>query len=215
MVSVVILNNHEPNVVQYTFDQLYTELKDIPGSELLIKDSWDIADVKNRFVAFVEADSLVSPGFFSKQLDALKRMSPRVAVLAPATAVVRWDNIIYGYTLDTYTRAVPNRKQKVSFPHPVQIAFLPGAIIRVSCLKKIKGFKVSKDLVETSASMSLNIWQSGLSIDDKHPNGQLGRQIYLNPEVAYATTEEYVNDICHYNHTIESDLLSLFVRESI
>jgi hypothetical protein len=52
VVSVIILDKGEQSVVQYTFEKLYTELKDIYGSELIIKKDWDITCIL-RTVWFV------------------------------------------------------------------------------------------------------------------------------------------------------------------
>jgi hypothetical protein len=136
MVSVVILDKGEQSVVQYTFEKLYTELKDIFGSELLIKKDWDVSHIKNRFVCFVEADCLVSEGYFKKQLEIFETVSPRVTMISSATAVRNWDNLIYGYYIED-TKVTPNRKPKANRTYPVQVAYIPGTIIRTSSLKKL------------------------------------------------------------------------------
>lgn len=221
MLSVIIRDCGEPNVIQLTFEQLYKELKDISGSELLIRDKWDLTDVKNRYVCFVEPDCLVSEGFFKKQLEAFSALSPRVVALGHGTAVKYWDNKIFGYCLsaDYDATVVPIRKAKTSRPYPVQIAYIPGTVIRTASLKRIlKKLTIShleEDLVYYSSLVSLGIWNGGITTDAKHPLGQLGTQIHLNPNVSYCTTEDYVNDIGRYNEPMEGNLISLFSRESI
>lgn len=215
MVSVVIRDQGEPNVTQYTFEKLYTELKDIPGSDLLIKDKWEITGVRNRFVCFVEADCLVSKGYFKNMIETFKALSPRVIVLSSSTAVKYWQNKIYGYSMNLDS-ARPHREQKGSHPYPVQIGFIPGALMRTSSLKRITLPQGSEnDLVYYSSKICLGIWDKGIRIDPKHPEGQLGSQVYINPACTYATTEEYVNDIGNFGESIEGDLLTLFSRESI
>lgn len=221
MVSVVILDKGEPNVIQLTFELLYKELKDIPGSELLIREQWGVTDVRNRYVCFVEPDCLVSEGFFKKQLEAFDLLSPRVVALGHATAVKYWPNKIYGYCLspDYEATVMPIRKAKTSRPYPVQIAFIPGTIIRTSSLKRIlKKLTIShleEDLVYYSSLVSLGIWNSGITTDAKHPLGQLGTQVYINPNAIYCTTEDYVNDMGQYEEPMEGNLISLFSRESV
>lgn len=219
MVSVIVLDNGEPSVIQYTFEKLYTELKDISGSELLIKKEWEITHVKNRYVCFVEADCLVSEGYFKKQLEMFKTLSPRVTMLSSVTAVRRWDNCIYGYFIDD-ARIIPNRKSKSKRSYPVQIAYIPGTIIRTSSLNKLlKQITIPKgylnDLVYYSSLVSLNSWEKGLIFDDKHPEGQLGSQLYLNPEVTYATTEDYANDLADFPELLNEKVTRLFEKESI
>lgn len=219
MVSVIVKDNSEPNVTQFTFEHLYTELKDIPGSELLIMPEWDVSNVKNRYVCLVEADCLVSKGFFKQQIEAFSKLSPRVVVLAPKTAVKYWNNNIYGYYL-AEPMIIPVRKQKANRPHPLQIAYIPGSLIRTNNLKKaLKNLtlpqQVTDDLVYYSSLLSLGIWSNGISVDEKHPSGQLGTQLYINPSPTYVTTEEYVNDIADLRNAISDRLLTLFAKESI
>lgn len=222
MLSVIIKDGGEPNVIQLTFEQLYKELKDIPGSELLIKSDWDVSDIKNRYVCFVEADCLVSEGYFKQLIKSFDMLSPRVVALSPATAVKYWDNQIYGYNLSVQqnTVTIPIRKAKSrQKPYQVQIAYVPGTIIRTVSLKRIlKGLNIDNlqaDLVYYSLLVSLGIWQSGITTDAKHPLGQLGTQIYMNPNACYCTTEDYVNDIGQFDEVLDGNLLSLFSTESI
>lgn len=222
MLTVIIKDGGEPNVTQLTFEQLYRELKDIPGSELLIKPQWSVNDVKNRYVCFVESDCLVSEGYFKKQLQAFDGLSPRVIALSQTTAIRYWDNQIFGYKLGIIpcTSTLPVRKAKSKQkPYQVQIAYIPGTIIRTVSLKRIlKGLTINNleaDLVYYSLLISLGIWQSGITTDPKHPLGQLGTQIYMNANVSYCTTEDYVNDIGYFDEVLDNNLLSLFTRESI
>lgn len=218
MLSVILKDNGEPSVVQYTFENLYTELKDISGSELLVKQDWDIKDIKNQFVCFVESDCLVSNGYFKNLLMAFKILSPRVCILTSSTAIKYWDNKIYGYSLspDYQSTIIPNRKQKTSKPYAVQVGYIPGAIMRTSSLKRLfLPYDADKDLVYYSCKISLNAWNNGITVDPKHPDGQLGTQIYINPSTVYATTEEYVNDMADFHESIEGNLMTLFMKESI
>lgn len=219
MVSCIILDKGEQSVVQYTFEKLYTELKDVFGSELLIKKDWDVSHIKNRFVCFVEPDCLVSEDYFKKQLELFQTLSPRVTMLSSSTAVKHWDNRIYGYFIED-TKVIPNRKPKANRSYPVQIAYIPGTIIRTSSLRKLlkqmplpKGYE--NDLVYYSSLISLSSWEKGLTFDDKHPEGQLGSQIYINPNVTYVTTEDYVNDLADFPELLNKKVVRLFEKESI
>jgi hypothetical protein len=40
MITVVIKNDGEPKVIQLTYQNLWKELKDIPGAELKINADW-------------------------------------------------------------------------------------------------------------------------------------------------------------------------------
>lgn len=206
LVSVIILDNGEPNVIQLTFENLYKELKDIQGSELLIKKDWfDIEGIRNRYVCFVEADCLISPNYFKHQLEGFKKRgySRLTGVMSSATGVNQWENKIFGYKTDK--GVMPSRNKKSSSPYPVQIAYIPGAIIRMTMLKTtIKSIKVdtSKDLVYMSTELSLAFWKKGY-------------RVIVNPFPTYVTTEDYVNDIGIFPIEVNEEVRSLFNRESI
>lgn len=219
MLSVIILDKGEPRVIDLTFENLYTELKDIPGSELLIQTDWDVSTVKNRYVCFVEPDCLVSENFFQQQIEAFDKLSPRVVLLSPRTAVKYWNNHIYGYHISEPI-VIPNRKKKGNRPHPLQIAYIPGSLIRTASLRNALANielpdSAVEDLVYYSSLLSLGIWDNGISVDPKHPDGQLGTQLYINPAPTYLTTEDYVNDIADFRSPISDRLLTLLARESI
>lgn len=217
MLSVVILDGGEPNVTQLTFENLYKELKDIYGSELLIKDKWfELDDIKNRYVCFVEPDCLVSEGFFKAQLEGLntKGYARQIGIMSSATSVCYWNNKIYGYKTDIDLMGVmPNREQKSFSPFTVQVAYIPGSIIRLSmlktCMKDLEIKVLHKDLVFLSYELSMAFWRRSSGSQGK------GYRIYLNPKNSYLTTEDYVNDIGKFESPITSDVLNLFTRESI
>lgn len=217
MISVVILDGGEPQVTQLTFENLYKELKDIYGSELLIKDKWfELDDIKNRYVCFVEPDCLVSEGYFRRQLEGLnsKGYARQIGIMSSVTSVCYWDNKIYGYKTDIDLRGVmPNRKQKSTAPFNVQVAYIPGSIIRLSmlktCLQDIEIKNLENDLVFLSYELSMAFWKRSSNSQGK------GYRVYLNPKNSYLTTEDYVNDIGKFDSSIESDVLNLFVKESI
>lgn len=210
MVSVVILDGGEPNVTQLTFENLYKELKDIPGSELLIKSSWlDIEGIKNRYICFVEPDCLVSPGYFNHQLEGYKKRgySRLTGIMSSTTAISYWDNIIYGYCAGSnLLGTMPNRQKKSSSPFTVQVAYIPGAVIRMTMLKTVlkdlKAEGITSDLVYFSSELSLAFWRRGY-------------RVILNPHSTYLTTEDYVNDIGLFPVNRTPELAALFSRESI
>src|SRR3990167_3603627 len=139
MLSIIIKNNGEDNVVKLTYENIWREVKDIPDVELLVQNNWDVGGVKNRFVCLLEADCLVNSGFFSSQLGLFKKnpMFRKLSMLSSAIAVNDWHNKFYGYSLENnYTDGiVPVREKKSKVVYPVQIGYVPGAIIRTSMLR--------------------------------------------------------------------------------
>lgn len=214
MLTVVIKDNGEERVVKYTYELLWRELKDIPGAELVVSDDWfaPVQTTKNKYICFVEADCLVNSGYFVSQM-ALFQKNPyfrKLAMLSSCVGVKHWVNCFYGYSLgvDFVDGIKPNRTKKSSQVYPVQVGYVPGAIVRVSMLKEalttMKPIENSdRDLVLLSTQISLAFWKQGD-----------GNRIHLNPNTTYVTTEDYVNDICSVDIDIE-DLLTMFTKEAI
>ena len=220
MVTVIIKNNGENNVIQLTWENLWRELKDIPDAELLVEDDWfkALGKVKNRYVCFVEADCLVNSGYFSSQMGLFEKdpFLRKLAMLCSATAVNNWAVKFYGYELSIgyADGVVPVTQKKSRTIYPVQIGYMPGAIIRVNTLKELlKTFKITNqdDLVGLSTKLSLGFWAGG--IGDKEWSFS-GNRVHINPNTTYVTTEDYVNDITKVDFDA-GKLIELFSREKI
>lgn len=195
----VVIKNDEKNVIDMTYAQLWKELQDIPGAELLVVDSWwdGLEKASTDFICFVESDCLVSSGFFASQVGIFKKDKAlrKLAVLGTALGVFHWGNRFYGYSFgNTYSDGlVPQRVASSKRPYPVQVAFIPGAIIRTSMLKRateahLKGEFPEDNLVEFSARLCLLLWEDGT-----------GHRIALNPNTTYVTTEKYAAEIGNFN----------------
>lgn len=212
MITVIIKDNGEPNVIKLTYENLYKELKDINDSKLIVSASWfdALSKVKTPYVCFVEPDCLVSSGYFSSLLGLYTKSSTyhQLAVMGSKIGVNNWANNFYAYEVgDNYSDGIiPCTDKKSSAPYPVQIAYIPGALIRTKRLVELLGkLKLNngseKDLVHLSAELSLGFWR-------------IGRRVNVNPNTAYVTTEDYVNDITKYDFKT-GDLVSMFKKESI
>lgn len=215
MLSVVIQDNDEPNVIKLTYDNLYRELKDIEGSEILVEKDWfdAVPKVTNKYVCFVESDCLVNSGYFSSMMGLFKKNSyfRKLAMLSSSVGVNEWGNRFYGYSLgNSYSDGViPNKMKKSNEVYPVQIGYVPGAIIRVSMLKKtLPGLELNNtwvnDLVFLSSQLSLAFWRQGD-----------GNRVHINPNTTYVTTEFYVNDISKFDPNAENKLVDMFRKEAI
>lgn len=228
MITVIIKHDGEDNVIRLTYENLWRELKDIDGAQIIVSPSWfdDLDKVKNKFVCFMESDCLVSSGYFTSQLGLLKKnaQNRHIAVMSASTAVGNWANRFFGYdiTSDHVDGVLPNKDKKFSSPYMVEVSYIPGALIRVATLKHLirENEKIAdweRDLVHLSTNMSLNFWGRGLKIDAKHPNGQLTNFIYINPNATYVTTEKYVNDISKFKPEVKDMevLLTMFRQQSI
>lgn len=215
MITIAIRDNGEPNVIKLTYENLHKELKDIPGADLIVVDNWFDAiprAKKNLYVCFVEADCLVSSGYFASQLGLFKK-NPyfrKLAMLSSATGVNDWGNRFYGYSLgNNYTDGIiPNKDKKSNVVYPIQIGYVPGALIRIGMLTKVlNDLKlnngIERDLVYLSTVLSLGFWGQGD-----------GNRVHINPNTTYVSTEDYINEL---GKPVEQakELKDKFLRESI
>lgn len=212
MLTLIIKDNGEPSVVKYTYEQMFKEVKDIPDVEILVQPTWDVSKVKNLYVCLLEADCLVNSGYFTSMLGLFQKnkMFRKLAMLSSSVAVNQWHNKFYGYSIeDEYADGVvPIRDKKSRAVYPVQIGYIPGAIIRTKMLQeaiKEDGYSDSweDDLVFLSVQLSLCFWRQG----DGNP-------VHINPNTTYVTTEDYVNDIGRFP-VDAGHLVEMFSKESI
>lgn len=217
MITVAIKDSKEPNVVQLTYENLFKELKDIPNADLCVVDDWFDAIArankhKNNYVCFVEADCLVNSGYFTSMMGLFKK-NPyfrKLGMLSSGIGVNNWANKFYGYSVGSvYSDGViPNRDKKSNTVYPIQVGFVPGAIIRVNMLEKaLKELKavngIQEDLVVFSTALSFAIWRQGD-----------GNRVHISPSTTYVSTEDYINDIAHFDPKPGS-LVEKFKKESI
>lgn len=221
MLSVVIKDDNEPQVTRLTYENLWRELKGIPNTEIIIAKDWFsvLPSIKNIFVCFVEADCLVNSGYFSSQIGLFKKnpLFRKLAMLSSAVAVNQWVTRFYGYSIekhviDGYSKLEmpfiePVKDKKSKNVYPVQIGYLPGAIIRTAMLRSLlEEVDISSrdaDLVHLSTEVSLGFWSQGD-----------GNRVHINPNTTYVTTEEYVNDLGDFDPQA-GDVIKMFARELI
>lgn len=215
MLTVIIKDNGEPNVIKLTYENIWRELKNIPDAEILVEEDWfnGLSKVKTKFVCFVESDCLITSGYFESLIGFIKKnpLLGHLAVLSTATAVGTWAVRFFGYSLgNTYVDGVvPNidkKNTKLSF-YTIQIAYIPGAIIRTKMLKELfaKSSLVvngkDMDLAQLSTLLSLEFWRKKW-------------MVYIAPNSTYCTTETYVNNIGDFDPKAK-DLVGKFASESI
>lgn len=223
MITVIIKDNGEPNVIKLTYENLWKELKDISDASLIVSKNWfdTLGEVKTKFVCFVESDCLVNSGYFSSQLGLFKKdpYSAKLAILSSSIGVNDWANKFYGYSIgDNHVEGViPNKQKKSTNVYPVQIGFIPGAVIRTEMLGRlleqeqaVNGWE--EDLLFLSTKISLGFWRQG--IGKSKTAGSPGNRTHINPNTCYVTTETYVNDIGHFEHS-GKELYNMFKKESI
>jgi hypothetical protein len=189
---------------------------------LLIRENWlsAVSDIKNKYVCFVEADCLVSSGYFASQMGLFQKNLHfrKLAMLSSSVGVDNWGNRFYGYKEDGRWTGVgkvkvkeqfltPENTKKSSSVYPVRYGYLPGSVIRTGMLRKALEKGASKlwsdDLRLLSYRVSTAFWTQGD-----------GNRVHINPNTTYVTTEKYVNDLTAVPLQ-STKLLDMFARENI
>lgn len=215
MITILLLDNGERSVVQMTYKDIWREIKDIPGAKIIVTDNWveEIAKLGTKYTCIVEADCLLSSGYFNSLLGFIKKNDMelnKMAVMSSTTAVKNWAVRLYGFSIgnDYLDKIIPNNQKKDisrSF-YTVQIGYIPGAILRTKFLKQVAEIvhpqsSWQNDMVFLSAQLSIGFWEKNW-------------MVYIAPAVAYCTTEDYVNDIANFDLN-NLEILSKFRRESV
>lgn len=220
MLSVIIKNTNEPNVVRLTYDNFCRDLLSVKDStELIVADTWETgyAQSKGNFVSFVEPDCLVSSGFYSSNFSLFKKNDHyrKLAMVGSSVGVDDWGNRIYNYKLGqvtagdddlsvTYWRLQPERRKKGQGLYPVQVSFFPGAIFRRTAIDDIVreiGLK-DDDLVRLSTKICFYLWGNN-------------RRLLINPNTTYVTTDRRVENPGLWEPEVPDQATAIFAREQL
>lgn len=214
MITVIIRDNGEKSVIQMTYEDIWKQLKELSGAEIIVHPDWfqALPAAQNKFVCFVEPDCLVSPGYFASQVGIFTKNKSlrKLGILGTATGILNWANRIYGYSFGNNWSdgIVPNRTASSRVISPVQVAFVPGAIMRTKMLREV--VKVheerfgdapidNENLVKLSVYLSVRFWELGD-----------GHRVAVNPSTTYVTTEEYPLEI--FKTPEDLDISEMLVR---
>lgn len=241
MLTCIIKDNGEENVIKLTYENIYRELKSIPGAELTVSETWlgALNRVENRYVVFLESDCLVSGGYFDSMLGLLQK-SPhfrKIAMMTSSTGVNNWANRFYGYSgdqvwsnkahlddgteLQTKNNYIkPNKEKKSTGVYPVQVGYVPGSLLHMGMLTKALSTLnaqegIENNLAQMSILLSLTFWgQGGAKEGSDSFGGGIGNRVHINPNSTYVTTEEYVNDLQPGDKRMDK-LMAMFKAQSI
>lgn len=192
MLSIILPRWAEPKVIHLTQENLQRELNQVVGSELLVTDDWGegIAKCRTEFISLVEPDCLVNSGYFSSLTGLFKKNKQfrQLGAMGSSVGVTSWHNRIFGYDLGAKASdgVMPVREKKSIKPYNQGVIYIPGAVLRVSTLKRIlkdndSVMNYTQDLVYFSTKLSLEMWRHKCYVS-------------INPNTTYVTTEDYVGD---------------------
>lgn len=170
--------------------------------EIIIAKTWQrgLDKAKGEFVTFLEKDCVLGPNYFATLLDAFdERPSFRkLAMVAPTLGINSWTKKVYGYNLYP-NKVVPINERPSSEPHRVQIAYLPGAILRHSTINAIAPKR--DDFMLDSVNFSIYFWNNG-------------NMILMHPGVTYISSDEQLDLPYHIDTPLDYPALSkMFRRE--
>lgn len=161
-----------------------------------------------EFVCFVEPGADLSEGYFWENLRIFTSQPSfrKLAVVSGRTSNPEWGTHIYGYILSVAgdkPKVLPSHVPSSSQPYAVQIAYIPGSIIRRSVLD---AEDLTKDTLADSVRLSMKLWSEG-------------SRVYLNPHTTYYDNSgrkiQYPSEFKGELPSAINQLTSMFRREMI
>lgn len=186
-------------------------LKELRGleHEIIHAPTWRLGleAAKGEFVCFVEPECDVSQDYFAKNLDIFtsQPLYRKLALVASAVDVAESHHKLYGYLLSlegSLPSLIPSRIQSSNEPYNVQVAYIPGAIIRRSALDNVE--LVVDDPIAASIRLSVDFWLKGT-------------RLCINPNTLYSSGAVGFDIPMHISGIPEgvSALIPMFRRELI
>lgn len=218
MLTVVIPRTDETKVVHLTQENCQRELRTLPGSEILIEDSWweGARKARNKFICMVEPDCVMSSGYFASMVGLFRKNESyhKLAMMSAAVGLNNFADRVFSYELGQVDfgsnelklhewHILPSREKRSTSPYPVQVGFLPGAIVRRSSLMTaLDDVKPSRDVVEFSTRLSFYFWDTN-------------RRVSVNPNATYVSTDGNLDGPSRFKPEASTKVRNLFEGEQI
>ncbi len=202
LISVIVPESQEGEL---TVEWAAKELEYIPH-EIITAPTWVLGlnKANGQYICFLEKDCVLMDGYFDNMLDIFESQTAfrKLVMVAPAIGVNSYENKVYGYRFGRY-ELEPSFLPSSTAPYLVQLAYLPGALIRRSAL----GFLApAKNALEDSATACIYFWDHGQRVV-LDPN-----TLYISTDEKLAKAHEFENPVSALKHTRITDL---FRRERI
>lgn len=202
LLSVILPNSQE---TELTEEWCRKELKGI-DHEIIVDTNWSrgFLRAKGEFISFLEADCVISEGYFKKLLEVFKDKPSyrKLAMVTPVLGANSWTTQIFGYLLSP-TSIMPSRIRSSSELYLIQIGFIPGAIIRRTSLVGV--LPKNKDVMMESVNLSVFLWENG-------------QRVALNPEAVYVSADDQLDLPYHVERQLVERLepiITMWKRELI
>lgn len=222
MLTVIIKRNAEPTVIQMTQEAIVRELGAINNSEMLLEDSWTegLRKVRTPYVCLVEADCTLSANYLQSNVGLMRKTTQSVkgggynklALIGSCLGYKSYGNRIYNYRLEktdignnvSNYQVRPLHKKPSTTLHAAQVAFIPGAIMRMQSLKgdidKLPWD--TKNLIEMSTAVSFHFWNTN-------------RRLQVNPNTTYVSNEDYLENPPFFDVAVPDRVANIFKREGL
>lgn len=232
MITVIIRRTDEPKVIHMTQNDLAKQLDNINGAEVLLEDSWRVGlqKVRTPYVCLIEPDCVFSASYFVNNVGIMKKTNAahgggntKVAMLSSCLGIRDFGNRIYNFELDKVkVPSVGNMtskgeaiqikswhirpfRDKLSLKvYPVQVGWVPGAIIRTTAIKDLLDEDMwdDPDLLRLSTALSFYFWDTN-------------RRIHLNSNTTYVTNEKKWENPPLFDVTVPTKVANIFHQELI
>jgi hypothetical protein len=233
MLTVVVKRTEEPKVIQLTQKDLAKQLWSINGAEVLLEDSWNegLRKVRTPYVCLVEADCTLSANYFMANYGIMENTNSihgggntKVAMISSCLGVRDFGNRIYNFALDKVYVPLGTKetvdiedeiqvkewhiqpvRDKLSLKtYPVQVGFVPGAIMRMTSIRDLIDDSVwdYTDLVRLSTAISFYLWDTN-------------RRLILNSNTTYVSTNKHMEEPPLFDVHVPDKVANIFKQEMI
>lgn len=142
----------------------------ITTSEKADWDTW--REAKTDYIAFIPEGAEFPDGYFERlyQVYSDRPLYRKISIVSPALTVDEYSAKIYGWIVGQ-SSLIPSRIKSSLEPYGVQVAYLPGSLVKKTALEKLQP-KFTGAALQDSINLSIAMWQQGL-------------HCYIEPRVSY------------------------------
>ena len=230
MLTVIIKRSVEPEAIHFTIEDIVRQMSSLRDCEILVEDSWreGLRKVRTPYVCLVEGDCTLSASYLVNNIALMKKAINwgttgggyvKLAMLSSCLSYKTFDNRIYNYGLSEITTYIDkskdwtmtewgiglNRNKGSSKLYPVQVGFVPGAIIRTSAINREAFENINwdnKNLIQLSTEVSFHFWNTN-------------RRVQVNPNTTYVSLEEYLLLPSLFKLKVPDKVANIFQKEGI
>lgn len=174
VISAILKRSNESLL---TYEWARKQLKGF-SHEVILAPDWKTGYemAKGDFICFLEDDCVLSDNYFKKLFSVFGKntLYRKLSMVCPAVGLNSWESRSYGYLLSP-SSVLPSFVRSSGSFYMIQIAYIPGSIIRRSAMGNKLIDINDENLLFDSANLSIFLWSNG---------GRIG----IEPQVTYVST---------------------------